>query len=108
MAKNITVIGMQFGDEGKGKIIDFLAESADVVARFNGGNNAGHTIQVNDKTTILHLIPYGILHQGTINIIGNGLVVDPGVLMQEIENLRSKGVKGTSYKLIVRENTHVI
>ncbi|MCH8329169.1 MAG: adenylosuccinate synthetase [Nanoarchaeota archaeon] len=108
MAKNITVVVMQFGDEGKGKIIDFLAESADVVARFNGGNNAGHTIQVNDKTTILHLIPSGILHKGTINIIGNGLVVDPRVLMQEIENLRSKGVKVTPDNLIVSENAHVI
>ncbi|MDP7322593.1 MAG: adenylosuccinate synthetase, partial [Candidatus Woesearchaeota archaeon] len=73
MPKNITVIGTQFGDEGKGKIIDFLAEKADVIARFNGGNNAGHTIKVNDKTTILHLIPSGILHNGKINIIGNGV-----------------------------------
>jgi adenylosuccinate synthase len=108
MVKNIAVIGAQFGDEGKGKIIDFLAENADVVARFNGGNNAGHTIQVKDKTTISHLIPSGILHKGTINIIGNGLVVDPKVLMQEIEDLRSKGVKVTPDNLVVSENAHVI
>ena len=93
MPKNISIIGMQFGDEGKGKIIDFLAEKADVVARFNGGNNAGHTIKVNDKETILHLIPSGILHKGKINIIGNGLVVDPNVLMEEIEGLKKKGFK---------------
>ena len=108
MPKNITVVGTQFGDEGKGKIIDFLAEKADVIARFNGGNNAGHTIKVNDKTTILHLIPSGILHNGKINIIGNGVVVDPKVLMQEIEDLRNKGVKVTPDNLVLSENAHVI
>jgi len=108
MAKNIAVIGSQFGDEGKGKIIDFLAESADVVARFNGGNNAGHTIKVNNETTILHLMPSGILHNGTINIIGNGVVVDPNILAKEIENLRSKGVKVTPDNLVLSENAHVI
>ena len=108
MPKNITVVGTQFGDEGKGKIIDFLAEKANVIARFNGGNNAGHTIKVNDKTTILHLIPSGILHNGKINIIGNGVVVDPKVLMQEIEDLRNKGVKVTPDNLVLSENAHVI
>jgi len=108
MAKNIAIIGMQFGDEGKGKIIDFLAEKADVVARFNGGNNAGHTIKINDKTTILHLIPSGILHKGKINIIGNGVVVDPKVLLKEIEDLKNKGVNVTPDNLIVSENAHVI
>ena len=101
-------MGMQFGDEGKGKIIDFLAEKADVVARFNGGNNAGHTIKVNDETTILHLIPSGILHKGKINIIGNGLVVDPGVFVEEIEGLRKKGVKVTPDNLVLSENAHII
>ena len=108
MGKNIAVIGAQFGDEGKGKIIDFLAEDADVVARFNGGNNAGHTIIVKDKTTILHIIPSGILHKGKINIIGNGVVVDPRVLIKEIEDLRSKRVKVTPDNLILSENAHVI
>jgi adenylosuccinate synthase len=108
MPKNITVVGTQFGDEGKGKIIDFLAEKANVIARFNGGNNAGHTIKVNDKTTILHLIPSGILHNGKINIIGNGVVVDPKVLMQEIEDLRNKEVKVTPDNLVLSENAHVI
>jgi len=108
MTKNIAVIGMQFGDEGKGKIIDFLAEKADVIARFNGGNNAGHTIKVNDETTVLHLIPSGILHKGKINIIGNGVVVDPKVLTEEIEKLTSKGVKVTMDNLIVSQNAHII
>ncbi|MCH8003811.1 MAG: adenylosuccinate synthase [Nanoarchaeota archaeon] len=108
MTKNIAVIGMQFGDEGKGKIIDFLAEKADVVARFNGGNNAGHTIKVNDETTILHLIPSGILHKGKINIIGNGLVIDPKVLLEEIEKLRNKGIKVTPDNLVVSGNAHII
>ena len=108
MTKNIAVIGMQFGDEGKGKIIDFLAEKADVVARFNGGNNAGHTIKVNDETTILHLIPSGILHKGKINSIGNGLVIDPMVLLEEIEKLRNKGIKVTPDNLVVSGNAHII
>ena len=108
MPKNIAIIGVQFGDEGKGKIIDFLAEKADVVARFNGGNNAGHTIIVNNQKTILHLIPSGILHKGKINIIGNGVVVDPNVLLKEIEELKNKGVKVTPDNLIVSENAHVI
>ncbi len=108
MAKNIAIIGAQFGDEGKGKIIDFLAEKADVVARFNGGNNAGHTIKVNNETTILHLIPSGILHKSKINIIGNGVVVDPKELIGEIEKLKSKGVEVTPHNLAVSENAHTI
>src|SRR3989338_906815 len=108
MAKNIAVIGSQFGDECKGKIIDFLAESADVVARFNGGNNAGHTIKVDNETTILHLMPSGILRKGAINIIGNGVVVDTNVLAKEIESLRSKGVEVNPDNLVLSENAHVI
>src|SRR3989338_10350977 len=108
MSKNIAVIGAQFGDEGKGKIIDFLAEKADVVARFNGGNNAGHTIKVGNSTFVSHLIPSGILHKGAINIIGNGVVVDPNVLAMEIKDLGSKGVKVTPDNLILSENAHVI
>jgi len=108
MVNNIAIIGTQFGDEGKGKIIDFLAEKADVVARFNGGNNAGHTIRVGNETTILHLIPSGILHKSKINVIGNGVVVDPKVLMQEIEDLRRKGIKVAPDILIISENAHTI
>ncbi len=108
MVKNIAIIGAQFGDEGKGKIIDFLAEKADVVARFNGGNNAGHTIKVGNETTILHIIPSGILHKSKINIIGNGVVVDPKVLMQEIDGLRSKGVNITPDNLVLSDSAHTI
>jgi len=108
MAKTIAVIGMQFGDEGKGKIIDFLAEKADVVARFNGGNNAGHTIQVDNKIFVLHLIPSGILHRGKINIVGNGTVINPEVLLKEIDDLRNNGVKVTPDNLIISQNAHII
>jgi len=108
MERNIAVIGAQFGDEGKGKIIDYLAENADVIARFNGGNNAGHTIEVGNKTIVLHLIPSGILHKGKINIMGNGVVIDPKVINEEIEDLKSKGVKVTPDNLIISEGAHII
>ena len=108
MAKNIAIIGAQFGDEGKGKIIDFLAQKADVIARFNGGNNAGHTIVVNGKKTIVHLIPSGILHKGKVNIIGNGVVIDPKVLFEEIENLEKSGIKATPDNLVLSQKAHII
>ena len=87
---NIVIIGTQWGDEGKGKIVDLLAEHADVVVRFQGGNNAGHTMVVKGKQIISHLIPSGILQQKTC-LIGNGLVVDPAVLLEEIDYLTEKG-----------------
>ena len=105
---NIAVIGMEWGDEGKGKIIDFLAERTDVVARFNGGNNAGHTIEVNDKKIVLHLIPSGVMHDNKLNVIGNGLVVDPKVLLGEIEHLQKNKIKISSKNLAISENAHVI
>ncbi|MBI2657407.1 adenylosuccinate synthase [Candidatus Woesearchaeota archaeon] len=104
---NIAVIGMEWGDEGKGKIIDFLAEKADVVARFNGGNNAGHTIEVGSKKIVLHLVPSGVMHKDKLNIIGNGLVVDPKVLLQEIGFLEKNGIKVDS-NLALSENAHII
>ena len=82
---NIVVVGLQWGDEGKGKIIDFLSKSADCIVRFQGGNNAGHTVVVDGKEFIFHLIPSGIL-RGKICVIGNGVVVDPKVLIEEIES----------------------
>lgn len=88
----VIVVGSQWGDEGKGKIIDFLAEKADFVVRYQGGNNAGHTVVVNDQEFRLHLIPSGILYPRTQCIIANGVVLDPAVLIQEIENLRQRGV----------------
>jgi len=108
MVSTLAVVGMEFGDEGKGKIIDFLSEKADVIARFNGGNNAGHTIVVNKKKIVLHLIPSGILHKNKINIIGNGVVVDPHVLMREINELNNNGTKVSPYNLAVSESAHII
>jgi len=108
MTTTLAVLGMQYGDEGKGKIIDFLAEKADVIARFNGGNNAGHTLRVKNKQVILHLIPSGILHKGKLNIIGNGVVVDPQILMQELDDLAMMGIKVTPENFMVSENAHII
>ena len=84
---NVTVIGAQWGDEGKGKIVDWLSNQADIVFRFQGGNNAGHTIILDDKTVKLHLIPSGVLHKECKLIIGNGVVIDPRVLIKELNNL---------------------
>jgi len=105
---NVAVIGTQWGDEGKGKVVDLYAEQADVIARFQGGNNAGHTLVVGGRKTILHLIPSGILHENKICIIGNGVVVDPAVLLQEIEELHKGALFPPSTKLMVSERAHLI
>jgi len=89
---NIVLVGMQWGDEGKGKIIDVLSEKADYVVRYQGGNNAGHTVVVGDKEYIFHLIPSGILHPGKICCIGNGVVIDPEVLKKELQELEKNGI----------------
>ena len=89
---NIVVVGAQWGDEGKGKIVDFLAKDADIVARYQGGNNAGHSIVIGDEKYIFHLVPSGILYPDKTCIIGNGVVISPGVLFDEIDNLRQRGV----------------
>lgn len=86
------LVGAQWGDEGKGKVIDVLTEQADVVVRYQGGNNAGHTVEVGDQKYVLHLIPSGILHPGKLSVIGNGVVVDPLALLEEVEHLQSRGV----------------
>jgi adenylosuccinate synthase len=100
------IVGAQWGDEGKGKVIDLLAERAEVVIRFQGGNNAGHTIVHDGETWKFHLIPSGILYPGCLCIIGNGVVVDPGVLCDEIDGLRARGVDVSSLK--ISANAHVI
>lgn len=105
---NVVVVGTQWGDEGKGKIVDLYAENADVIARFQGGNNAGHTLVVGGKQTILHLIPSGILHAGKLCIIGNGVVVDPPVLIEEMDNLRNRGLLPDNTRLLVSEKAHII
>jgi adenylosuccinate synthase len=105
---NVAVVGTQWGDEGKGKIVDLYAEEADIIARFQGGNNAGHTLVVRGRKTVLHLIPSGILHDHKICIIGNGVVVDPFVLIQEIEELQKGGLFPPNTKLYVSEKAHLI
>ncbi len=102
----VALVGTQWGDEGKGKITDVLASKADVVARYQGGNNAGHTVVVGDDTYKLHLIPSGILYGGTTCLIGNGVVVDPKVLCEEIEYLHRAGI--STANLFVSERAHVI
>ena len=100
MSKNIVVLGSQFGDEGKGKIVDLLTENVAAVARYQGGHNAGHTLVINDKITKLHLIPSGILHDDVHCFIGNGVVLSPASLLDEIRQLESKGVS-------VRSRLHI-
>ncbi|GAA0079236.1 adenylosuccinate synthase [Clostridium sp. CTA-5] len=102
------VLGAQWGDEGKGKMTDYLAEEADVVVRFQGGNNAGHTVEVGDKQYKLHLIPSGILYDDKLNVIGNGVVVDPKALFEEINYLEGVGVSVTPEKLIVSDRAQLI
>lgn len=105
---NTLVIGSQWGDEGKGKVIDFLTETADVVARGQGGNNAGHTVIANGKKYILHLVPSGILWPGKLCVIGNGVVLDPAGLVEEIEGLRAQGVTITPENLLISDRAHVV
>jgi len=104
---NIVIVGAQWGDEGKGKIVDIFTEYADLIVRFQGGNNAGHTIVVDGEKTVLHLIPSGILHQNKKCIIGNGVVVDPEVLIEEIDSLKRKG-QFDDNRLIISEDAHLI
>ncbi len=104
---NIVVVGAQWGDEGKGKIVDLLTGKADVVARYQGGHNAGHTVVINNKKYILHLIPSGILHKGKTCIIGNGVVIDPAALIAEIKGLKRKGIN-VGKNLFISDSAHVI
>ena len=105
---NVVVIGAQWGDEGKGKIVDWLSERADIVVRFQGGHNAGHTLVINGVTYKLSLLPSGLLRPGKLSIIGNGVVVDPWHLVREIEGLRGQGVDVTPANLKVAENAVLI
>ncbi|UCF57538.1 MAG: adenylosuccinate synthase [Deltaproteobacteria bacterium] len=105
---NVVVVGTQWGDEGKGKVVDLLTAKADIVVRFQGGNNAGHTLVVNGEQTICHLIPSGILHEGKKCLIGNGLVVDPEVLLEEINNLTERGIAVNPERLSLSEKAHII
>jgi adenylosuccinate synthase len=104
---NRVVVGAQWGDEGKAKIVDFLTEEADLVIRFQGGANAGHTVEVGDQKFVFHLIPAGIMHPGKVCVIGNGVVLDPAQLLHEIEEVRSKGFD-LDGRLWVAENAQVV
>src|SRR4051794_13732751 len=100
------IVGAQWGDEGKGKVIDLLAENADLVIRFQGGNNAGHTIVRDGEKWAFHLIPSGILYPGKLCAIGNGVVIDPKVLTGELENLRARGIDLSGLR--ISANAHLI
>ena len=105
---NVAVIGSQWGDEGKGKIVDWLSSEADIVVRFQGGHNAGHTLVINGITYKLRLLPSGIVRKNKISIIGNGVVIDPWALLEEIDEIKSKGVKVDTDNLIISESANLI
>jgi len=105
---NTVIVGAQWGDEGKGKIVDYLTESSDIVVRAQGGNNAGHTVINGDNKYVLHLIPSGILWEGKTCVIGNGVVLDPVSLLQEIDGLEAQGVTITPENLLISEGAHVV
>lgn len=105
---SVVVVGTQWGDEGKGKIVDLLTRYADFVVRFQGGNNAGHTLVVEGKKFVFHLIPSGILYDDKMCMIGNGVIVDPGVLIEEMEHLKSQGLPVTPERFMISEGAHLI
>src|SRR4051812_9327774 len=105
---NVVVVGSQWGDEGKGKIVDWLSAQADIVVRFQGGHNAGHTLVIDEKVYKLSLLPSGVVRPGKLSIIGNGVVVDPQALVEEIERLRRQGVEITPESLRIAENATLI
>ena len=105
---NVVVVGTQWGDEGKGKIVDWLSERADVIARFQGGHNAGHTLVIGNEVYKLHALPSGVVRGGKLSVIGNGVVLDPWHLVKEIETVRAQGVEITPETLMIAENTPLI
>jgi len=106
--KNVVIVGSQWGDEGKGKIVDWLSDQADVVIRFQGGHNAGHTLVINGVTYKLRLLPSGIVRKGKISIIGTGVVVDPWALLEEINEIKSKGINVNEENFIISESASLI
>ena len=102
----VVVVGLQWGDEGKGKITDYLASQADLVVRYQGGNNAGHTVVVGEEEFKLHLVPSGILYPGTLCILGNGVVINPGVLLKELAGLKQRGIDTAGMR--ISDRAHVI
>ncbi len=106
--KNVVVVGSQWGDEGKGKIVDWLSSEADVVIRFQGGHNAGHTLVIDKKVFKLRLLPSGIVREGKISILGNGVVIDPWALLEEIKEIKKKGIKVSSENFMISETASLI
>src|ERR1043165_5941349 len=107
MSQVIVVIGAQWGDEGKGKIVDLLAERFDLVARYQGGHNAGHSVKVGDKSYALHLIPSGIIHPGKTCVLGNGMVIDPIAFFTEADRLTAQGLEVTPERVKVSARAHL-
>ena len=105
---SVVVVGAQWGDEGKGKIVDLLTEYSDYIVRFQGGNNAGHTLVVDGRQFIFHIIPSGILYEDKMCMIGNGVIIDPGVLLEEMNKLKEQGLGVTPERLMISENAHLI
>ena len=105
---NVVVVGAQWGDEGKGKIVDWLSERADLIARFQGGHNAGHTLVIDGEVYKLYALPSGVVRGGKLSVIGNGVVLDPWHLLKEIETIRAQGVEITPETLMIAENTPLI
>ena len=108
MSKVIVIVGAQWGDEGKGKIVDLLAERFDVVARYQGGHNAGHSVQVGERSFVLHLLPSGIIHPGKICVLGNGMVIDPKAFFEEADRLAEQGLAVTPERVLVSSRAHMI
>src|ERR687886_479431 len=104
----IVVVGAQWGDEGKGKIVDLLAERFEIVARFQGGHNAGHSVQVGEKSFVLHLLPSGIIHPGKTCVLGNGMVIEPKAFFEEADRLIGQGITVTPERVLVSSRAHLI
>src|SRR5258708_33650246 len=104
----IAVIGAQWGDEGKGKIVDLLAERFEIVVRYQGGHNAGHSVQIGDQSFVLHLLPSGVVHQGKTCVLGNGMVIDPKAFFEEADRLMAQGISITPERVKVTSRAHLI
>src|SRR5919199_5484426 len=108
MSRIVVIVGAQWGDEGKGKIVDLLSERFQVVARYQGGHNAGHSVQVGDRSFVLHLLPSGIIHKGKTCVLGNGMVIDPKAFFEEADRLIAQGVEVTPERVLVSSRAHLI
>ena len=106
--RNVVVVGSKWSDEGKGEIVDWLSSEADVVVRFQGGHNAGHTLVIDKKVFKLRLLPSGIVREGKISILGNGVVIDPWALLDEIKEIKSKGIDVNVNNFIISESANLI